>query len=233
MTGRPRVGLIVPSSNPTVERLLATGIGPDMFGVDFVCTRIRVTHITRDASAAAQFAPGPFHDAAALLADCAPDLIVWAGTSGWWLGADAEQVALDAISAAASAPATSSRAAMVAAFDNTGVTACAVLTPYVPAVHAAVVDAFRRFVSVPADHCLGLSHNGSFAQVPQPAVHAELTALAGGGAVALVCTNMMALVPDLLVIDSLMATLWHAARLVDAGTATYADAYREVAVGAG
>lgn len=82
-----RVGLIVPSSNTVVEPELArvAGAVPDL---ELVATRVAVTHIDTNPASGRQFEPELMIAAARLLAHAGVDVLVWAGTSGCWLGVD-------------------------------------------------------------------------------------------------------------------------------------------------
>lgn len=89
--------------------------------------------------------------------------------------------------------------------------------------------------TVVADTGLGIERNPDFAAIGAATVQASLRLLAERGAesVAVVCTNVLGVVPGVaaapfLVVDSVLATLWHAARLCGGYRRPYADCYREV-----
>jgi len=87
---RPRLGLIVPSTNLTIERLLHRLSFSELFGVDIVVTRLKVATIAATSDSKRQFHPRRLRAAAQLLADARPDVIAWTGTSSFWLGVDEE-----------------------------------------------------------------------------------------------------------------------------------------------
>jgi maleate isomerase len=201
-----RVGLVVPSSNPTIERFLADADVRAVLGLEVVCTRLAVERIDRAADR--QFAPARITAATALLADAEVDLAVWAGTSRFWLD--------DGV------PVLSSREAMFAALADVAAGEVSVLTPYTDDVHAAVVASVRSSGhTVAASRALGISRNLDFARVdPTPHVRALAE-----HPVMVVCTNMLATTGAALIVDSIVATLWHAARLTGASSLGYADAF--------
>jgi maleate isomerase len=223
----PLVGLVVPSSNPTVERFLAAADLHGVLGIDVLVTRMSVTQIRSDGSSAAQFSAERMGAAADLLCDAEVDLVLWAGTSGFWL-AD-ERSVLDAVWGQVNTQISSSREAMLAALVDLGVTRIAVLTPYVSEIHVRVLASFERAgIEVTRSVALDLERNLDFARVPAETIDEHVRLLAGeeNVPVCVVCTNMLAVVDGPLVVDSVVATLWHAARLAGATTAGYLATYR-------
>lgn len=235
MTARARVGLIVPSSNPVIEGYLQRTPVTARLGIDVLVTRARVRRIAADDDADAQFGAAALSAAAGLLADAEVSLICWAGTSGCWLGGDQEDAVLARASAAACVPVTSSRTALLAALAEQPGAPLGVLTPYVTEVHDRVVATVRAAGgTVVADRGLGLERNLDFAAIPAAVLEASLRALASAGAqsLAVVCTNVPGVLPSLAaapftVVDSVLATLWHAARLTGSYRRPYADCYRQ------
>lgn len=229
-----RIGLIVPSSNPTIEEFLPL-VAP-VLDVSFLVTRIRVRRIATDEDSDAQFDVESLSAAASLLADAEVALVSWAGTAGFWLGPDREQTALDAVGVQVGMPVLSSRMAMMSALAQADGRGLGVLTPYRSAVHDRVLATLAAAgYDITADVALGLERNRDFADVPGDVVAEHLRELGGSGAVAsaLVCTNVLGtlqqLKPDrVLVVDSVLATLWDAARRAGATTLPYRDCYRAV-----
>jgi maleate isomerase len=180
---------------------------------------------------------------AGLLADAEVALISWAGTSGFWLGADKEDEVLEQAGRAAGVPVTSSRAAVLAALGERPAAPVGVLTPYVPEVHRRVVAAVTDACGggrVVADRGLGIEANLGFAAIPAAVIDAELRRLADLGAesLAVICTNVPGLAGGhaygppgsrRTVVDSVLATLWHAARLSGGYRGSYAGCYQQVA----
>jgi maleate isomerase len=229
--GRPLVGLIIPSSNPTVERLTGQLSVPALFGIDLVVTRLAVRRVDAGEGSDAQFTAASLCAAGELLADTRPDLVVWAGTSGCWRGGAREDIELRALEVAAGAPATSSRRALLAALQSTP-GPVAVLTPYIDDVHCAVVATLRAAgIAVAADRGLGEVDNLAFSRITADVLRPVLADLAGpaGRPVAVVCTNLLVVDVARAVVDSVVATLWHAAALAGARAGDYWETYRSVA----
>jgi maleate isomerase len=208
----------------------------DVLDARFLVTRIGVRRIAADADADAQFDRAALQAAAELLGDAEVELVSWAGTSGFWLGGDRESAALATVSAAVGVPVTSSRVAMLTALDDARGAPLGVLTPYLPAVHREVLATLATAGHpVVAERALGIERNLDFAAIPPATVAAELSLLATVGAEVLtvVCTNIVATLSDLaaapyIVVDSVLATLWQAAREIDATTSSYSECYRAV-----
>lgn len=220
-----RVGLIVPSSNTVVEPELArlAGAVPDL---ELLATRVAVTHIDTNPASGRQFEPELMIDAARLLAHAGVDVLVWAGTSGCWLGLDHDRAIVSAIEDATGIPATSSTLALLDACHAFGASRLFLLTPYVPAVVEQITDTLAaEGLTVSGGRHLGICDNAAFGAVPMSTLQSIIGEVAGSDchAVAVVCTNLRALplleadversvgVP---ILDSVAATVWGAARRI-------------------
>ena len=85
-----RLGMLTPSSNTVLEPAtyaLLDGVA----GITAHFQRLRVLSITLDGGSTGQFDPAPMVAAAEMLADAKVHAICWNGTSGSWLGLEADQ----------------------------------------------------------------------------------------------------------------------------------------------
>jgi maleate isomerase len=190
-----RVGLIVPSSNTVVEPELArvAGAVPDL---ELLATRVAVTHIDTNPASGRQFEPELMIDAARLLAHAGVDVLVWAGTSGCWLGLDHDRAIVSAIEDATGIAATSSTLALLDACHAFGASRLFLLTPYVPAVVEQITGTLAaEGLTVSGGRHLGICDNAAFGAVPISTLQSMIGGVAGSDchAVAVVCTNLRAL----------------------------------------
>lgn len=217
--------MLVPSSNTVVEpevALLSCGLP----GVSIHVSRIEVKRIGLDAESCAQFDPVAMRRAALLLADTQPDVIVWAGTSGSWLGADHDRGVVEAIENAANVRATTSTLAVFEVCRAFGIESVSLLTPYTDDVTDRIVDRINREgINVAGRKNLGLTDNRSFADVNQENIRTSAMAAckADFQALLILCTNLPAMpciteleaALDRPVFDSVVASLWGAFQLLD------------------
>jgi maleate isomerase len=220
-----RVGLIVPSSNTVVEPELArvAGAVPDL---ELVATRVAVTHIDANSASRQQFEPEPMIAAARLLAHAGVDVLVWAGTSGCWLGLDHDRAVVSAIEDATGIAATSSSLALLDACRAFGASRLFLVTPYLPAVVDRITETLAaEGLTVSDGRHLGICENAAFGAVPRSTLQSMIDGAAGSDchAVAVVCTNLRALPLleadveqslGIAVLDSVAATVWGAARRI-------------------
>jgi len=223
MTGPVRIGMIVPSSNTAFEPAVADMRLPQG-EVTVHVSRARVTSVTLDSESEGQFDVAPMCAAASLLADARPDLLVWAGTSGLWLGLDHDRSLCEALTHATSVPATTTAIAFFDACATLGVRRCALVSPYLAeVVERIVATCAGAGVSVVAERHLDMSDNYAFGMVTEE----EITALALDCATSsldgclIACTNLRGagIVPALEqqlgipVLDSIAVTVWHALKV--------------------
>jgi maleate isomerase len=194
---RARLGFLTPSSNTALEPLASAMLAPAGVGAHFA--RFRVVEIGLGEDALAQFDPAPMLSAAELLADARVDAIVWSGTSGGWLGLDADRELCRAIEARTGIAATTSTLALVAALGGGRL---GLVTPYVDDVQERILATLAGAgIEVVAERHLGRSENHAFATVPAEELRRLVreTAAAAPDAVTTFCTNLRAaqLVPAL------------------------------------
>ena len=141
--GPARVGLIVPSSNTALEpALIEMGLPTDE--VVFHMSRARVTSVSLQRESLEQFETGPMCQAASLLADARPDVLVWAGTAGLWRGLRSDRALCDAITQLTSVPAVTTGLALVEACRWLGARRVALVTPYLVDVVDRIVKTFAN-----------------------------------------------------------------------------------------
>lgn len=214
------LGLVVPSSNTVVEPVTAAAARAHSMAV--VASRVRVTHIARTDEADSQFSVDVMTRAASLLADAGPAAVAWAGTSGAWIGLEADDAVRRALSATCHVPAVTSTSAMLDACAHVGARRVVLVTPYTDGVVARICRTLADVgVLVVAEAHLGLSDNASFARVSTAAV-ADLVARCladrpDAEAVVIHCTNLRGAPlggvgrghsPSVPVLDSVLVTLW-------------------------
>lgn len=193
-------------------------------------TRTRVLTLGTDADSLSQFDPSAFVNAAQLLADAAPDAILWNGTSGMFTGGTlAEDRALaKAMSAAAGGiPCSTTTIATVAALEHLGIRDVSIAVPYTPELTAKVADFFTKegFVVHNAS-CMDQtpSSNIEIAKCAHDDIKAVIRKCVKPEtrAVLVTCTNWpaTALAKEMEeelgipIIDSIAATAWEGLRLI-------------------
>jgi maleate isomerase len=192
--GRVRIGVLTPSSNTALEPL-SSAILHGLPEVSLHAARLPVTAIGLGDAALAQFDHEPFLAAARLLADARVDVLLWSGTSGGWLGLDADEQLCAALTEATGIPATTSTLALEQVLLRTGRRDVALVTPYTDDVQAAIVASLeRRGLSVRSRRNLGLSVNWEFCTVAAPELTAMIRDVAaiGPAAIGTFCTNLWA-----------------------------------------
>ncbi len=224
MTTAPlRIGMIVPSSNTAFEPAVAEMYLPKS-DVTIHMSRARVTSVSLGSESQAQFGSAPMRAAALLLADARPDLLVWAGTSGLWLGLEHDRALCEELTKATSVPATTTALALFDACATLGVRRCALVTPYLSeVVDRIVATCAEAGITVVAERHLSLSDNHAFGLVTEEEISALALACATSDVdgFMIACTNLggagivAALEQQLQVpvLDSIAVTVWHALKL--------------------
>ena len=217
-----RLGMLTPSSNTVLEPMTAAMLAatPD---VTAHFARVRVLAINMDGDATAQFDPAPMVAAAGLLADAKVQAICWNGTSGAWLGLEADRALCRAITGATGIPCATATLALHEALRLLGARRVGLVTPYL----ASVQDAILRNLSDAGYEPIIERHledpgNFSFAEHSAATV-AALTreaAAARPDAIAIHCTNFRGTADaaaieaetGVTVLDSIAVALWGALR---------------------
>jgi maleate isomerase len=221
--------MLTPSSNTVLEPLTAAMLA-DLPGVSAHFSRFPVTGISLSRSSQRQFDLPPILEAARLLADARVDVIAWNGTSAAWLGFDTDERLCAAITESTGAPATTSMLALNEAFAGYGARRFALVTPYLDAIQARIIDNYASLgLACVAERHLGDPGNFSFAEVSGEviAAMAREVAAAKPEAIAIVCTNLRAapLVPSLEleleipILDTIAVAVWKSLCLAGADPA--------------
>ena len=194
MTGSIRIGMLTPSSNTALEPISQAMLaGLDDVTVHF--SRFPVTEIALSERALAQFDDAKLVDAAGLLAHARMDAIMWNGTSSGWLGFAADQRLCAAITAATGIPAGTSMLALNQALAAGGARRIGLVSPYLDAVQARIVDHYAALgFACAGERHLGLADNFSFAEVAPETIAGMIRAVAAErpDAIAVICTNLRA-----------------------------------------
>jgi maleate isomerase len=210
--------MLTPSSNTVVETVTADMLS-EVAEVSAHFSRFKVTEIAVSDASDRQFGEDEILRAAELLSDAKVDVIAWNGTSASWLGFDRDDRLCERINASTGVAACTSVLAFREIFERTGVSRVGLVTPYVDAVQARIVQNWGRAgISCPGERHCGLQDNFAFAEVSgrDIAEMARAVARSDVEAIAIVCTNMRAahLVESLEaelgvpVYDSIATTLW-------------------------
>jgi maleate isomerase len=228
MMKRVLIGMLTPSSNTALEPLTSAMLAglPEVsahFG------RFRVTEISLQPNALAQFDEDPILKAARLLADAHVNVIVWNGTSSGWLGFEADVALCQRIEQEVGVRCCTSVLALNEIMAKTGRRRFGLVTPYLQDVQAAIVQNYARhgFECVAERH-LNQSVNFSFSEVTptQISTMAREVAMDRPQCLTTFCTNLRAaqLAPaleaelGLPVYDTVSTAVWKALRLCDVDT---------------
>ena len=214
-----RLGMLTPSSNTVLEpatyALLAGAPG-----ITAHFQRLRVLSITLDGGSTGQFDVAPMVAAAGMLADAKVHAICWNGTSGSWLGLDADRALCAAITDATGLPCTTATLALHDALRALGARRVGLVTPYLSSVQDAILANLRSAGFEPAaERHLEDPGNYSFAEHSDATVTRLVREVAAEGcdAIAIHCTNFRGLaaaaeVTAVPVLDSVAVALWGAIR---------------------
>jgi maleate isomerase len=221
---RVLIGVLTPSSNTRLEPLTA-GILSALPEVSAHFSRFRVTSVAFTSDAVAQFDLDKILAAADLLADAQVDVIVWSGTSGGWIGLDADRELCARISARCGCPATTATLALLEALELAGVDTLGLVSPYPDDMQAAIVANLATCgiqVVAAANHAVTMS-NWELSEIGQNTLSELVQRVAGEhpGVITTFCTNLAAadLVAgweaehDIPVFDSIAVAVWGGLRL--------------------
>jgi maleate isomerase len=217
-----RLGMLTPSSNTVLEPATYALLAATPH-ITAHFQRLRVLSITLDGTSTGQFDPAPMVAAAQMLADAKVHAICWNGTSGSWLGLDADRALCAAITRATGLPCTTATLALHDALRALGARRVGLVTPYLGTVQAAILAGLRAEGFAPAaERHLDDPGNYSFAEHAPDLVTRLVREVAAEGcdAIAIHCTNFRGLEAarvvraetGIPVLDSVAVALWGALR---------------------
>lgn len=229
MAAAIRLGMLTPSSNTVLEPATAALLAATPH-ITAHFQRLRVLSITLEGGSTGQFDAAPMVAAAEMLADAKVHALCWNGTSGAWLGLEADRAVCRAVTQATGIPCTTATLALHDALHVLGAKRVGLVTPYLGTVQAAIIANLRAegFETVAERH-LEDPGNYSFADHAPGLVTRLVQEVAAEGcdAIAIHCTNFRGLeaaaaLPGLAVLDSVAVALWGALRAAGAPGSTVA-----------
>jgi len=227
-----RLGMLTPSSNTVLEPATARLLGETPH-ITAHFQRLRVLRIGMDPTLNAQFDTAPMVAAAELLADALPHAICWNGTSGSWLGLDADHAFCAATTAATGLPCTTATLALLDALALLGARRIALVTPYLGEIQAAIIANLQSLgIATIAERHLEDPGNFSFAGHTAARVDAMVreVAVERPEAVLIHCTNFrgtegaaaIEAETGIPVLDSIALSLWGGLRAAGGDSAALA-----------
>lgn len=221
-----RLGMLTPSSNTVLEPYTAAMLA-DVPRVTAHFGRFRVTQITMDPGAQAQFTLEPMLAAAELLADAKVDTICWNGTSAGWLGFEQDDALCAAITERTGIAACSAVLGINALFQRRGVKTFGLVSPYTDEIQDRIIANYAAHGwQCIADRRLHITENFAFATVPEAKIDqlCREVAATGPDAIVVYCTNMAGAriasrieqETGIPVLDSTAAALWTSLRTAGA-----------------
>lgn len=187
-----RIGMLVPSSNTTLEPYTSAMFQPLSERASVHYARFKVVEISLSDASRGQFDLAPILEAAERLAETLPDLIVWNGTSAAWLGLESDRRLCAAITERTGVPATSTMLGYQALFQSMGLRRLGLVTPYLPEIQSRIIQNFAaQGIEVVAEVHLSDKGNHSFASYSPDRVAGLVRQVAAArpDAVAIICTN--------------------------------------------
>lgn len=223
-----RLGVLVPSSNTTIEPVINHLLGcidrDQRIRITAHFSRFRVTQISLEESATSQFDIDKMLQAASLLADAGVDAIAWGGTSAGWLGIDQDRRLCAAIEERFGIPATTSTLALIELVHLLPGRELGLVTPYIQGMNDAIRKNFAsEDIEVVDDRGLSITDNKSIANVTLERLEEMLIGVLSANpdltAVVVFCTNLSSAYKvcdwerrfsqrGVVVLDSVSTTIW-------------------------
>jgi maleate isomerase len=185
VTTLPRVGILIPSTDTTVEKEL-----PVLLSGQASChfARMKLTAVTHEGLRAME---ADALRAAEVLADARPDVVLFACTSGTFIfGADYEADLAEKLAKASGAPVVTTARAMAEMLLTHGATV-RLRTPYESSITQAEVTYLQSFgLTMSSSESLGLTVDNDIAAVPADRLLDFVTGTDTPDVVMLSCTNL-------------------------------------------
>ncbi|KAK4626145.1 hypothetical protein CLAFUW4_04291 [Fulvia fulva] len=234
-TQRIKLGILVPSSNTSLEPLTQAIISK-LPNVSVHFSRFPVTEIALSPKALAQFDDSKILASASLLADAQVDIIGWSGTSAGWLGLDADRRLCRRITETTGIEATTSVLGLCSILDKVargddGRARFGLVTPYLDDVQAKILETFPvEGYDVVAESHLGRTVNVEFAEVSEETLDKQMAQVMGKmgeepvKVVSIFCTNLRAAqrvqyweeqYPGLIVADTVATVVWQMLKMLN------------------
>lgn len=220
-----RIGVLTPSSNTALEPLTSE-IVKQASGLSAHFGRFRVTEISMAQKALGQFDDGNILEAADLLADAHPNVIVWSGTSAGWLGFEKDEQLCQRIEQRIGVPASTAILALNELIQIGGVRRLAIVSPYTADIQQRIIDQYQASgIEVVADVRHDISVNYDFALLDPEQITRDLKEVAKSKPQAVVtyCTNLRAAhlaqafesETGVTLLDTVSTAVWGAMRKLD------------------
>jgi maleate isomerase len=220
-----RIGVLTPSSNTALEPL-TTEIIRQVPNLSAHFGRFRVTEISMAQQALGQFDDSNILQAAELLSDAKPDVMVWSGTSAGWLGFDKDKSLCDRLTERVGVPASTAILALNELIDIGNVTRLAIVSPYTSDIQQRIIEHYEAAgVQIVANVKHDISVNYDFALLSPQQIKRDLAAVARAKPQAVVtyCTNLHAAhlaeifesETDITLLDTVSTAVWGAMRKIN------------------
>ena len=191
---RFRIGVLTPSSNTALEPL-TTQILMSLPEVTAHFGRFRVTEIALSDKSQGQFDDSQILNAADLLTDANPSVLVWSGTSAGWLGFEKDRNLCQRITEQTGVPASTAILSLNELLMLRGVRRLGIVSPYTGDVQQRIIDQYASLgIEVVAEVHHNIVVNYDFAKLSSEQIREDLVKVAAAKPEAVVtyCTNLRA-----------------------------------------
>lgn len=218
-----KLGMIIPSSNTTVEHLTMRMIA-QVKDISAHFSRFRATEISLDPEIRKGFGIEKLLNTAIMLADADVDVIAYNATSGGWLGFDRDRELCERITALTAIPATTTVLALLEVFRLYDIRKFCMVAASSGAITEKAVEQYHKHgFECTGYRSFGVSINKESSAITETQIYSAVKEVYAPGADAILLsgTNMPGahLVEALEeqygvpVLDTVSVTLWHSLRL--------------------